>query len=169
MKHLIYNRYPLGNKRFKWRQKDYVLSNFAAIGSVVMGDPAEVLDKNIASLKEAGFNMTELGWACHEGAWAAIDACEKHGLDLVFQDMSIMGGMQFRFLENKVPFEVVKELVKYARIREKESGKNFRFTLTTNGVLIDDEVIDFCNKEMHTALRESYEYMISNNFANGNK
>ena len=111
MKHLIYNRYPLGNKRFKWRQKDYVLSNFAAIGSVVLGDPAEVLDKNIASLKEAGFNMTELGWACHEGAWAAVDACEKHGLDLVFQDMSIMGGMQFRFLENKVPFEVVKELV----------------------------------------------------------
>ena len=94
MKHLIYNRYPLGNKRFKWRQKDYVLSNFAAIGSVVLGDPTEVLDKNIASLKEAGFTMTELGWACHEGAWAAVEACEKHGLDLIFQDMSIMGGMQ---------------------------------------------------------------------------
>lgn len=49
MKHLIYNRYPLGNMRFKWRQKDYVLSNFAANGSVVLGDPTEVLDKNIAS------------------------------------------------------------------------------------------------------------------------
>ena len=31
---------------------------------------------------------------------------------------------------------------------EQEKGKNFRFTLTTNGVLIDDEVIDFCNREM---------------------
>ncbi len=38
--------------------------------------------------------MTELGRACYEGAWAAVDACEKYGLDLVFQDMSIMGGMK---------------------------------------------------------------------------
>jgi len=45
-------------------------------------------------------------------------------------------------------FNVVKELVAYARKRETEAGKNFRFTLTTNGVLIDDEVIDFANREM---------------------
>ncbi len=45
-------------------------------------------------------------------------------------------------------FPVVKQLVAYAREREKECGKHFRFTLTTNGMLIDDEVIDFCNREM---------------------
>ena len=45
-------------------------------------------------------------------------------------------------------FEVVKQLVAYARSLEKEAKKNFRFTLTTNGLLIDDEVIDFCNREM---------------------
>ena len=45
-------------------------------------------------------------------------------------------------------FQVVKDLVAYARSVEKERGKNFRFTLTTNGVLIDDDVIDFCNREM---------------------
>jgi len=45
-------------------------------------------------------------------------------------------------------WDVVKELVKYARSVEKAHGKNFRFTLTTNGVLVDDEVIDFANKEM---------------------
>ena len=44
-------------------------------------------------------------------------------------------------------FEVVKELVRYARSVEKEAGKNFRFTLTTNGMLIDDDVIDFANRE----------------------
>jgi len=38
--------------------------------------------------------------------------------------------------------------VAYAREIEKEKNKNFRFTLTTNGVLIDDDVIDFANKEM---------------------
>lgn len=111
MKHVVYNRYPLGNKRFKWRQKDYVLSNFAAIGRVVDGDPKEVLDNNIRYLKETGFNMTELGWACHEGAWAAVEACEKYGLDLIFQDMTIMGGMQNHCIENKVSFDVPKKLV----------------------------------------------------------
>ena len=45
-------------------------------------------------------------------------------------------------------WQVVKDLVKYARSIEKGAGKNFRFTLTTNGVLIDDDVIDFANKEM---------------------
>ncbi len=45
-------------------------------------------------------------------------------------------------------FDVVKRLTAYARSREAECGKNFRFTLTTNGLLIDDEVIDFANREM---------------------
>ena len=44
-------------------------------------------------------------------------------------------------------FQVVKDLVAYARSIEKEKGKNFRFTLTTNGMLIDDDVIDFANRE----------------------
>ena len=44
-------------------------------------------------------------------------------------------------------FDVVKRLVAYARSIEKEKGKNFRFTLTTNGMLIDDDVIDFANRE----------------------
>lgn len=45
-------------------------------------------------------------------------------------------------------WDVVKDLVRYARSVEKEHNKNFRFTLTTNGVLIDDDVIEFANKEM---------------------
>ena len=45
-------------------------------------------------------------------------------------------------------FDVVKQLVAYARSIEKEHNKNFRFTLTTNGMLIDDDVIDFANREM---------------------
>ena len=49
-------------------------------------------------------------------------------------------------------WDVVKQLVAYARSIEKEAGKNFRFTLTTNGVLVDDEVIEFANKEMHNVV-----------------
>ena len=47
---------------------------------------------------------------------------------------------------------VVKQLVAYARSVEKEHNKNFRFTFTTNGMLIDDDVIDFVNKEMHNVV-----------------
>ena len=43
---------------------------------------------------------------------------------------------------------VVKEIVAYAREREKECGKHFRFTLTTNGMLVDDDVIEFSDREM---------------------
>ena len=49
-------------------------------------------------------------------------------------------------------WDVVKQLVEYARSIEKEHNKNFRFTLTTNGMLIDDDVIDFANKEMHNVV-----------------
>ena len=45
-------------------------------------------------------------------------------------------------------FDVVKEIVKYGRSKEAIYNKNFRFTLTTNGVLLNDEVMEFANKEM---------------------
>lgn len=45
-------------------------------------------------------------------------------------------------------WEVVKQLVAYGRSKEKEFNKNFRFTMTTNGMLMTDEVVDFLNKEM---------------------
>ncbi len=44
-------------------------------------------------------------------------------------------------------FQVVKDLVAYARSVEKEKHKNFRFTLTTNGMLVDDDVIAWANQE----------------------
>ena len=41
-------------------------------------------------------------------------------------------------------WEVVKQLVEYGRSKEKEYNKNFRFTMTTNGVLLNDEIMDYC-------------------------
>lgn len=45
-------------------------------------------------------------------------------------------------------FEVVKQLVEYGRSIEEANNKKFRFTLTTNGILLNDEILDFANKEM---------------------
>ena len=74
----------------------------------------------------------------------------KRALDFLIENSGTRRNLEVDFFggEPLMNFDVVKRLVAYARSIEKEKGKNFRFTLTTNGVLIDDEVIDFCNKEM---------------------
>lgn len=74
----------------------------------------------------------------------------KRALDFLIENSKGRRNLEVDFFggEPLMNFDVVKELVAYARSREKETGKNFRFTLTTNGVLIDDDVIDFANREM---------------------
>ena len=74
----------------------------------------------------------------------------KRALDWLIENSGSRKNLEVDFFggEPLMNFEVVKELVAYARSIEKEKGKNFRFTLTTNGLLIDDDVIEFANKEM---------------------
>ncbi len=74
----------------------------------------------------------------------------KRALDFLVENSGSRRNLEVDFFggEPLMNWEVVKELVRYARSIEKEAGKNFRFTLTTNGVLIDDDVIDFANREM---------------------
>ena len=76
----------------------------------------------------------------------AIDYLLKYSGDRHNLEMDFFGG------EPLMAFDVVKEVVDYARSKEKKYNKNFRFTITTNGVLLDDEVIDFCNREMHNVV-----------------
>ena len=74
----------------------------------------------------------------------------KRALDFLVENSHGRTNLEVDFFggEPLMNFDVVKQLVAYARSIEKEKDKNFRFTLTTNGVLIDDDVIDFANKEM---------------------
>lgn len=74
----------------------------------------------------------------------------KRALDFLVENSGSRHNLEVDFFggEPLMNFDVVKQLVEYARSIEKEKGKNFRFTLTTNGVLIDDDVIEFANKEM---------------------
>ena len=78
----------------------------------------------------------------------------KRALDFLVENSGTRRNLEVDFFggEPLLNFDVVKRLVAYARSIEKEKGKNFRFTLTTNGVDIDDEVIDFANKEMHNVV-----------------
>ena len=74
----------------------------------------------------------------------------KRALDFLVENSGSRRNLEVDFFggEPLMNFQVVKDLVAYARSIEKEKNKNFRFTLTTNGVLIDDDVIDFANREM---------------------
>ena len=73
----------------------------------------------------------------------------KQALDFLVAHSGTRRNLEVDFFggEPLMNWQVVKDLVAYARSLEPVHNKNFRFTLTTNGVLLDDEVIDFCNKE----------------------
>ena len=74
----------------------------------------------------------------------------KKSLDFLVANSGNRVNLEVDFFggEPLMNWDVVKELVKYGRSLEKEHNKLFRFTLTTNGVLLNDEVMEFCNKEM---------------------
>ena len=74
----------------------------------------------------------------------------KRALDFLIENSGSRHNLEVDFFggEPLMNFEMLKDLVAYAREIEKKHNKNFRFTLTTNGVLIDDDVIDFANREM---------------------
>ena len=117
MEKKILKRLPLGNKRFIWRQRDFALSTF--------GCDAGNMREAVKNLCEAGFNTLELGWSPHERSWEAVELCEEYGVDLIFQDLTIMGGMQHRFLDRSpaVDERTVRELV--LRLKDKKRTVGF--------------------------------------------
>lgn len=72
----------------------------------------------------------------------AMDFLVKHSGNRRNLEVDFFGG------EPLLNFDVVKETVEYAHELEKKYGKNFRFTITTNGILLDDDKIDYINKNM---------------------
>lgn len=78
----------------------------------------------------------------------------KRAIDFLIENSGKRRNLEVDFFggEPLLNFDVVKEIVAYARSIEKEHDKNFRFTLTTNGMLIDDDVIEFANRECHNVV-----------------
>lgn len=78
----------------------------------------------------------------------------KRAIDFLIENSGSRRNLEVDFFggEPLMNFDVVKKIVEYARSIEKKHNKNFRFTLTTNGVAINDEVIEFANKEMHNVV-----------------
>ena len=74
----------------------------------------------------------------------------KRAIDFVIEKSGQRRNLEVDFFggEPLLNWQVVKDLVAYGRRQEKIHNKNFRFTLTTNGVLLNDEVQEFVNREM---------------------
>lgn len=91
----------------------------------------------------------------------------KKALDFLIANSGSRRNLEVDFFggEPLMNWKVVKDLVAYGREQEKLHDKNFRFTLTTNGVLLNDEVMEFCNREMANVVlsidgrKEVHDYM----------
>ena len=74
----------------------------------------------------------------------------KKALDFLVENSGSRRNLEVDFFggEPLMNFDVVKQIVEYGRSLEETHDKKFRFTLTTNGVLLDDDIMEFANKEM---------------------
>ena len=78
----------------------------------------------------------------------------KRALDFLVENSGFRKNLEVDFFggEPLMNFDVCRQLVAYARSIEKEKNKNFRFTLTTNGVGVTDEVIEWADRECHNVV-----------------
>ncbi len=78
----------------------------------------------------------------------------KAAIDFILQNSGNRQNLEIDFFggEPLLAFDVVKEIVEYAKEQEKKYNKNFRFTLTTNGLLLDSEIIQYVNKNMENVV-----------------
>lgn len=78
----------------------------------------------------------------------------KAAIDYLIANSGSRKNLEIDFFggEPLMNFEVVKQLVYYGRSVEKDYNKNIRFTITTNGVLLNDEIIDYINENMHNVV-----------------
>lgn len=91
----------------------------------------------------------------------------KKALDFLIANSGQRRNLEVDFFggEPLMNWQVVKDLVEYGRQQEKIHDKNFRFTLTTNGVLLDDDIMEFANKEMANVVlsidgrKETHDFM----------
>ena len=155
--------------------KLYTPDNFAAMAGAFKersGDVVKALCLHVAHTCNLNCAYCFASQGKYHGERALMSfEVGKRALDFLIENSGRRTNLEVDFFggEPLMNWDVVKQLVEYARTQEEPHHKKFRFTLTTNGMLIDDEVIDFANREMsnvvlsldgrkeiHDALRVDY-------------
>lgn len=91
----------------------------------------------------------------YSGDRALMDAkTGRQAIDFLIQNSGNRTNLEVDFFggEPTLNFKVVEDIVLYGREMERKHNKKFRFTLTTNGVLLDDHIMDFANKHMQNVV-----------------
>ena len=155
--------------------KLYTPDNFASMAGTFKersGDVVKALCLHVAHTCNLNCSYCFASQGKYHGERALMSfEVGKRALDFLIENSGHRTNLEVDFFggEPLMNWEVVKQLVEYARTQEEPHHKKFRFTLTTNGMLIDDDVIDFANREMsnvvlsldgrkeiHDALRVDY-------------
>ncbi len=155
--------------------KLYTPDNFASMAGTFKersGDVVKALCLHVAHTCNLNCSYCFASQGKYHGERALMSfEVGKRALDFLIENSGRRTNLEVDFFggEPLMNWEVVKQLVEYARTQEEPHHKKFRFTLTTNGMLIDDDVIDFANREMsnvvlsldgrkeiHDALRVDY-------------
>lgn len=78
----------------------------------------------------------------------------KKAIDMLIRSSGKRKNLEIDFFggEPLMNFGVVKEIVEYARSLEEKHNKNFRFTITTNGILLNDSIMEYINENMHNVV-----------------
>lgn len=103
-------RYSLGNPKRVWRQNDFVFSTFSPASIDFHNEDPDSREKTRRAVKtcaEAGFNLLELGWARPDVSEAAVEMCEEIGIDIIYQNLRLFGGMQGNVWEKNVDDNIV--------------------------------------------------------------
>ncbi|MEL7647126.1 MAG: thioether cross-link-forming SCIFF peptide maturase [Sedimentibacter sp.] len=135
--------------------------NYLIVNKMLYSDDANAVNKIKPAIKAMCLNMTHdcnlrceycfasqgsyngaRSYMSFETGKKAFDYLVKSSGNRVNLEVDFFGG------EPLMNFDTIKRLVEYARSLEKEHNKHFRFTATTNGVLLDDEKIDYLNENM---------------------
>ena len=119
-------RFPIGNPRRVWKQDKFILSTFSPTSvhyTPFLQNPNayEIARRGVKTCADAGFNLVEMGWATPVASEAAVPACEALGLDIIYQNLAICGGMQQvvgmeKGCDPKVIENVVKDLSNYKHV-----------------------------------------------------
>ena len=135
--------------------------NYLIVNDMLYTENINTVNKIKPAIKAMCLNMThDCNLRCeycfasqgsYNGERALLDfETGKKALDFLVKNSGSRRNLEVDFFggEPLMNFETIKMLVEYGRAIEKEYNKNFRFTITTNGVLLNDEKIDYINENM---------------------
>lgn len=135
--------------------------NYLIVNNMLYTEDANPVNKIKPAIKAMCLNMThDCNLRCEycfasqgsyngERAFLNLETGKK-AFDFLVKNSGVRRNLEVDFFggEPLMNFDTIKELVDYGRSLENEYNKHFRFTITTNGVLLDDEKIDYINKNM---------------------